>query len=137
MVHGISGDKSEDENLLDKEDAVEDGNTQNAQSTEDASAELMVSINDQEGLALTGGDWFKTIKNAAATIVETEKELAERMEKAEISQMSQANLDNEVFGGGPPFHSSADAAPPCCKKNWCHCRFPPPPPAPPWNPKKC
>jgi hypothetical protein len=51
---------------------------------------------DQEGLTLTGGDWFNTIKQVAKTNKEAEKELAARMKKAKISQTS---LENEVFEG--------------------------------------
>jgi hypothetical protein len=36
---------------------------------------------DQEGLALTGGDWFNTIKKAALESKLSEKELAARMKK--------------------------------------------------------
>jgi hypothetical protein len=47
---------------------------------------------DQEGLALTGGDWFNTIKNAVKNNKEAEKkELAARMKKAKISQTSLEN----------------------------------------------
>ncbi len=63
---------------------------------------------DQEGLALTGGDWFSTIKIAALESKLTEKELAARMKKAKISQSS---LENEVFLGSPSCHSSADTSP--------------------------
>jgi hypothetical protein len=63
---------------------------------------------DQEGLALTGGDWFSTIKKAALESKLTEKELAARMKKAKISQSS---LENEVFMGSPSCHSSADMGP--------------------------
>jgi hypothetical protein len=64
--------------------------------------------NDQEGLALTGGDWFNTIKQVAKNNKEAEKELAARMKKAKISQTS---LENKVFEGEPSDHSSADAGP--------------------------
>ncbi len=36
---------------------------------------------DQEGLALTGGDWFNTIKQVAKNNKEAEKELAACMKK--------------------------------------------------------
>ncbi len=63
---------------------------------------------DQEGLVLTGGDWFSTIKKAALESKLTEKELAARMKKAKISQSS---LENEVFVRTPSCHSSADTSP--------------------------
>ncbi len=111
-VHDISGDESEDKTLLDeKDDEVEGGGGDHAAAAEDASAALLDTITEQEGLVLTGGDWFKTIKNAAANNVETEKELAERMKKAKISQMSQATLENEGFEGNPPTPRPADAGP--------------------------
>ena len=117
-VHDISGDESEDEALLDeKDDEVEGGAGDHAAAAEDASAALLDTTTEQEGLVLTGGDWFKTIKNAAANSVETEKELAERMKKAKISQMSQAALENEVFEGNPPTPRPADAGPSMLKKN--------------------
>jgi hypothetical protein len=83
--------------------------------------------NDQEGLALTGGDWFNTIKNAVINNKEAEKELAARMKKAKISQTS---LENEVFEGEHSNRSSADASPGLLQKN------PPPPtvPLPPPQP---
>jgi hypothetical protein len=132
-VHDISGDESEDETLLDeKDDEVEGGGGDTPAPSEDASAALLATITDQEGLVLTGGDWFKTIKNAAETNVETEKELAERMKKAKISQMSQATLENEVFEGNPPSPRPADAGPSVLQKNSkktrSHCRYRPPPP---------
>jgi hypothetical protein len=74
--------------------------------------------NDQEGLALTGGDWFNTIKNAVINNKEAEKELAARMKKAKISQTS---LENEVFEGEHSNRSSADASPGLLQK-----KFPPP-----------
>ncbi len=39
---------------------------------------------DQEGLALTGGGWFNTIKKATLDSKMTEKELAARMKQAKI-----------------------------------------------------
>ncbi len=117
-VHDISGDESEDETLLDeKDDEVEGGGGDTAASAGDASAALLATITEQEGLILTGGDWFKAIKNAAENDVETEKELAERMKKAKISQMSQATLENEVFEGNPPTPRPADAGPAMLQKN--------------------
>ncbi len=79
---------------------------------------------NQEGLALTGGDWFNTIKNAVINNKEAEKELAARMKKAKISQTS---LENEVFEGEHSNQSSADASPGLLQKN-------PPPPAMPLPP---
>jgi hypothetical protein len=114
----ISGDESEDETLLDeKDDEVEGGGGDTSACADDASAALLDTTTDQEGLILTGGDWFKTIKKAAENNVETEKELAERMKKAKISQMSQATLENEVFEGNPPSPRPADAGPSVLQKN--------------------
>jgi hypothetical protein len=99
---------------------------------------LLETTTDQEGLVLTGGDWFKTIKNAADTNIETERELAERMKKAKISQMSQATLENEVFEGNPPPPRPADAGPSVLQKNSKKSKIPlpVPPPAPPLAQKK-
>ncbi len=77
--------------------------------------------------------FYKTIKNAAENNVETEKELAERMKKAKISQMSQATLENEVFEGNPPTPRPADVGPAMLhkknsKKARIRCRYPLPPP---------
>ncbi len=80
--------------------------------------------NDQEGLALTGGDWFNTIKQVAKNNTEAEKELAARMKKAKISQTS---LENEVFEGEPSNHSSADAGPGLLRKESPLHQFPHPP----------
>jgi hypothetical protein len=141
-VHDISGDETEDETLLDeKDDEVEGGGGDTSACADEASAALLDPANDQEGLVLTRGNWFKTIKKAAEHNVETEKELAERMKKAKISQMSQATLENEVFEGNPP-----SFPPPCrCepvyaakkfkKKARFHCRYRPPPP--PDSKKNC
>jgi hypothetical protein len=86
---------------------------------------------DQEGLALTGGDWFNTIKNAVKNNKEAEKELAARMKKAKISQTS---LENEVFEGEPSNQSSADASPGMLQKNSSTLMLPPHPPPPvPWT----
>ena len=69
-VHDISGDESEDETLLDeKDDEVEGGGGDTPACTDDASAALLDTANDQEGLVLTGGDWFKTIKKMPRKIV--------------------------------------------------------------------
>jgi hypothetical protein len=138
-VHDISGDESEDETLLDeKDDEVEGGGGDTTALADDASAALLETITDQEGLVLTGGDWFKTIKKTAENNVETEKELAERMKKAKISQMSQATLENEVFEGNPPSPRPADAGPSVLQKNSKKSKIPlpVPPPAPPWLKKK-
>jgi hypothetical protein len=138
-VHDISGDESEDETLLDeKDDEVEGGGGDTTALADDASAALLETETDQEGLVLTGGDWFKTIKNAAEKSIETEKELAERMKKAKISQMSQATLENEVFEGNPPPPRPADAGPSVLQKNSKKRKIPlpVPPPAPPWLKKK-
>jgi len=134
-VHDISGDESEDEALLDeKDDEVDGGGGDAPAATEDASAAaLLDTTTDQEGLVLTGGDWFKTIKNAAENNIETEKELAERMKKAKISQKSQATLENEVFEGNPPTPRPADAGPLVLQKiaKISKIPLPVPPPAPP------
>jgi hypothetical protein len=138
-VHDISGDESEDESLLDeKDDEVEGGGGDTSACADDASAALLATITDQEGLVLTGGDWFKTIKKAAENNVETEKELAERMKKAKISPMSQATLENEVFEGNPPSPCPADAGPSELQKNSKKSKIPlpVPPPAPPWLKRK-
>jgi hypothetical protein len=138
-VHDISGDDSEDETLLDeKDDEVEGGGGDTSACADDASAALLDNITDQEGLVLTGGDWFKTIKKAAENNVETEKELAERMKKAKIPQMSQATLENEVFEGNPPSPRPADAGPSVLQKTSKKSKIPlpVPPPAPPWLKRK-
>jgi hypothetical protein len=117
-VHDISGDETEDETLLDeKDEEVEGGGGDIPACADDASAALLDTATDQEGLVLTGGDWFKTIKKAAENNVETEKELAERMKKAKISQMSQATLENKVFEGNPPSPRPANASPSVLQKN--------------------
>jgi hypothetical protein len=76
-VHDISGDESEDEALLDeKDDEVDGGGGDAPAATEDATAAaLLDTTTDQEGLVLTGGDWFKTIKNAAETILKRKRSL--------------------------------------------------------------
>jgi hypothetical protein len=138
-VHDISGDETDDETLLDeKDDEVEGAGGDTTALANDAAAALLETATDQEGLVLTGGDWFKTIKNAADTNIETERELAERMKKAKISQMSQATLENEVFEGNPPTPRPADAGPSVLQKNSKKSKIPlpVPPPAPPWLKKK-
>jgi hypothetical protein len=72
-----------------------------------ATAVLDALDNDQEGLALTGGDWFNTIKQVAKTNKEAEKELAARMKKAKISQTSKES---------PPTTVLPMLAPGCCRK---------------------
>jgi hypothetical protein len=100
-LHGMSEDEEEDS---DEEGAQE--MTEEEMAT--AKAVLDDPSYDQEGLALTGGDWFSTIKKAALESKLTEKELTARMKKAKISQSS---LENEVFLGTPSCHSSADTSP--------------------------
>jgi hypothetical protein len=95
-LHGMSEDE--------EADSDEDGEQEMAA----AKAVLDDPSYDQEGLALTGGDWFSTIKKAALESKLTEKELAARMKKAKISQSS---LENEVFVGTPSCQSSADTSP--------------------------
>jgi hypothetical protein len=99
-LHGLSEDEEED---TDEEGAQE--------MTEEEMASAKAVLDDpsynQEGLALTGGDWFSTIKKAALESKLPEKELAARMNKAKISQSS---LENEVFLGPPSSHSSADTS---------------------------
>jgi hypothetical protein len=137
-VHDISGDETEDETLLDEKDDEVEGGIDTPACANDASAALLDPANDQEGLVLTGGDWFKTIKKAAENNVETKKELAERMKKAKISQMSQATLENKVFEGNPPSPALPTRARLCCKKIQkkarFHCPYRPLPP--PWLKKK-
>jgi hypothetical protein len=96
-LHVISADEDED-------------NPREMTEEEEASAKAVLDdpSYDQEGLALTGGDWFSTIKKAALESKLTEKELAARMKKAKISQSS---LENEVFMGSPSCYSSADTGP--------------------------
>jgi hypothetical protein len=129
-IHNISGDETEDKTLLDKEDdELEEGSGDTGASSEAASAALLATITYQEGLVLTGGDWFKTIKNAAENNVKTDRELAE------ILQMSQATLKNEVFEGNPPTPSPANAGPGLLQKKSQKKQVPlpePPLPAPLW-----
>jgi hypothetical protein len=99
-LHGLSEDEEED---TDEEGAQE----MTEEEMASAKAVLDDPSYDQEGLALTGGDWFSTIKKAALESKLTEKELAARMKKAKISQSS---LENEVFLGPPSSHSSADTS---------------------------
>jgi hypothetical protein len=100
-LHGVSADEDED---------TDDENPREMTEEEEATAKSVLDdpTYDQEGLALTGGDWFSTIKKAALESKLTEKELAARMKKAKISQSS---LENEVFMGPPSCHSSADTGP--------------------------
>ena len=100
-LHGMSEDEEDD---TDEEGAQE--MTEEEMAT--AKAVLDDPSYDQEGLTLTGGDWFNTIKKAALESKLSEKELAARMKKAKISQSS---LENEVFLGTPSCHSSADTSP--------------------------
>jgi hypothetical protein len=100
-LHVVSADKDED---------TDEDNPREMTEEEEATAKAMLDdpSYDQEGLALTGGDWFSTNKKAALESKLTEKELAARMKKAKISQLS---LENEVFMGSPSCHSSADTGP--------------------------
>ncbi len=102
-LHGVSADEDEDED-------TDDDNPREMTEEEEATAKAVLDdpSYDQEGLALTGGDWFSTIKKAALESKLTEKELATRMKKAKISQSS---LENEVFIGSPSCQSSADTGP--------------------------
>ncbi len=100
-LHVISADEDKD---------TDEDTPREMTEEEEASAKAMLDnpSYDQEGLALTGGDWFSTIKKAALESKLTEKELAARMKKAKISQSS---LENEVFMGSPSCQSSADTGP--------------------------
>jgi hypothetical protein len=95
---------------------------------------------DQEGLALTGGDWFNTIKNTVKNNKEAEKELAARMKKAKVSQTS---LENEVFEGEPsqPKFCRCEPQVAAKKSHPPDAATPPPPPAssldPPLTLQKC
>jgi hypothetical protein len=100
-LHGVSADEEEDSDEENPREMTEE-------EEEAARSVLDDPTYDQEGLALTGGDWFSTIKKAALESKLTEKELAARMKKAKISQSS---LENEVFMGTPSCHSSADTGP--------------------------
>jgi hypothetical protein len=112
VLHAMSADEGEgdgsDEELGERDLTLE----------EEAAATVVLDApddeHDQEGLALTGGDWFNTIKNAVKNNKEAEKEMAARMKKAKISQTS---LENEFFLGEPSNQSSGGY----CKK------IPPPP----------
>ena len=83
-LHGMSEDEEDD---TDEEGAQE--MTEEEMAT--AKAVLDDPSYDQEGLTLTGGDWFNTIKKAALESKLSEKELAARMKKAKISQSSLEN----------------------------------------------
>jgi hypothetical protein len=102
-LHGVSADEDEDED-------TDDDSPREMTEEEEATAKAVLDdpSYDQEGLALTGGDWFSKIKKAALESKLTEKELAARMKKAKISQSS---LENEVFMGPPSCQSSADTGP--------------------------
>ncbi len=112
-LHIVSADEDEDED-------TDEDNPREMTEEEEATAKAVLDdpSYDQEGLALTGGGWFSTIKKAALESKLTEKELAARMKKAKISQSS---LENEVFMGSPSCHSSADTGPGTLQN-------PPPPP---------
>jgi hypothetical protein len=90
-LHGVSADEDKD---------TDNDNPREMTEEEEATAKAVLDdpSYDQEGLPLTGGDWFSTIKKAAPESKLTEKELAARMKKAKISQSS---LENEVFMGPP------------------------------------
>ncbi len=96
-LHVVSADEDED-------------NPREMTEEEEAMAKAMLDdpSYDQEGLTLTGSDWFSKIKKAALESKLTVKELAARMKKAKISQSS---LENEVFMGSPSCHSSANTGP--------------------------
>ena len=73
-VHDISGDESEDQTLLDeKDDEVEGGGGDTPASAEDASAALLATITDQEGLVLTGGIGIKQSKMPQRTMLRLKK----------------------------------------------------------------
>jgi hypothetical protein len=119
-LHALSADEGEgDDTEMDARDLT-------PEEAAAATAVLDAPDDDQEGLALTGGDWFNTIKQVAKNNKEAEKELAARMKKAKISQTS---LENEVFEGEPSNHSSADAGPRLLRKDS-------PPPVPPGIPRQ-
>jgi hypothetical protein len=109
-LHALSADEGEGDDLEEEMD-VRDLTPEEAAA---ATAVLDANDDDQEGLVLTGGDWFNTIKQVAKTNKEAEKELAARMKKAKISQTS---LENEVFEGEPSNQSSADAGPGLLRKD--------------------
>jgi hypothetical protein len=100
-LHNVSADNDED---TDKDCARE------MTEEEEAMAKVMLDdmSYDQEGIALTGGDWFNPIKKAALDSKMTETELVAKMKKAKITRTS---LENEVFEGSPSCHSSADTGP--------------------------
>ena len=120
-LHALSTDEGEG----DDSDEEMDGWDLTPEEAAAATAVLDANDDDQEGLVLTGGDWFNTIKQVAKTNKEAEKELAARMKKAKISQTS---LENEVFEGEPSNHSSADAGPGLLRKDPSPFQFPDPPP---------
>jgi hypothetical protein len=106
VLHALSADEGEGDGT--NEEMGERDLTPEEAAAATAVLEAPDDEHDQEGLALTGGDWFNTIKNAVKNNKEAEKELAARMKKAKISQTS---LENEVFKGEPSNQSSADASP--------------------------
>jgi hypothetical protein len=109
-LHAMSADEGEGD-CTDEEMDARDLTPKEAAA---ATAVLDAPDDDQEGLALTGGDWFNTSKQVAKTNKKAEKELAARMKKAKISQTS---LENKVFEGEPSNHSSADAGPGLLQKD--------------------
>ncbi len=70
------GDEGEGDNT----DAEMDARDLTPEEAAAATAVLDAPDDDQEGLALTDGDWFNTIKQVAKTNKEAEKELAARKE---------------------------------------------------------
>jgi hypothetical protein len=120
-LHALSADEEEGD---DSEEEM-DGRDLTPEEAAAATAVLDANDDDQEGLVLTGGDWFNTIKQVAKTNKEAEKELAARMKKAKISQTS---LENEVFEGEPSDQSSADAGPGVQRKDPPPFQSPDPPP---------
>jgi hypothetical protein len=74
VLHALSADEGEG-------DGTDEEMDERDLTPEEAAAATAVldapdDDNDQEGLALTGGDWFNTIKNAVKNNKEAEKELA-------------------------------------------------------------
>ncbi len=86
-LHALSTDEGEGDDT----DEEMDGRDLTPEEAAAATAVLDANDDDQEGLVLTGGDWFNTIKQVAKTNKEAEKELAARMKKAKISQTSLEN----------------------------------------------
>ncbi len=134
VLHAMSGDEGEGDGSDEEIDARDLTQEEAAAAT----AVLDAPDDDQEGLALTGSDWFNTIKQAVKNNKEAEKELAAGMKKAKISQTS---LENEVFEGEPSIQSSADESPGLLQKDSPPMMLPPPPPPasspnPPLRPSK-